>query len=137
MQSTHLLIANYHGGINRDGIFVYTTSHAFYETHSISFMHRSSDTGKKPDVKAVADEPTPVMIRISTRTQGLLDSLKEQPDESYDAVILRLCDRDSDDDAPLSDETLKKIEESLAELQKGISHTHEKIVKELVAGKKK
>ncbi len=99
-------------------------------------MHHSSDTGKKFDEKPVSDATTPVMIQISTRTQSLLDSLKNHPDDSYDAVILRLCSRE-DSDAPLSDETLKEIEESLANLRKGIFHTHEKIVQELVAGKKK
>lgn len=101
---------------------------------AISSMHLSSETGGKPDEKSVADDPKPVMIQISTRTQNLLNSLKEHPDESYDAIIFRLCDGENND-APLSDETLKDIEKSLAHLRKGIFQTHEKIVQELIAKK--
>jgi hypothetical protein len=97
-------------------------------------MHRSSDTRSEPDVKPASDDSMPVMIRISTRTQNLLNSLKEHPDESYDAIIFRLCDGENND-APLNDETLKDIEKSLAHLRKGIFQTHEKIVQELVAKK--
>lgn len=99
-------------------------------------MHRSSDTGKKPDDRPLSDDLTPVMIRISTHTQSLLDSQKKRPDESYDAVIFRLCGREYSD-APLSNETLKEIGKSLAQLRKGIFYTHEEILQELVAGKKK
>lgn len=97
-------------------------------------MHRSSDTGGKPDTKPVSEDPTDGMIRISPRTREQLDSLKIHSDESYDAVISRLCER-AGSDTPLSDETMKEIEQSLSELREGISRTHEEIVQELIAGK--
>ena len=88
-------------------------------------MHRSPDPKSEPDA---------VTIRISPRTRDRLDLLKKSPDESYDAAISRLCDRMADD-APLSEETLKEIEQALAELREGISQTHEEIVQEIVAKK--
>lgn len=106
--------------------------YAFDEAGQISSMHRHSHA--EPDMNHAA-EPAPVTIRISPRTQARLDAVKESPDESYDAVISRLCDRMGDKE-PLSEETLREIERSLAELRKGISHTHDEIVQELVAGKK-
>lgn len=45
-------------------------------------------------------------------------------------VISRLCDRAANE-TPLRDETLQEIEQSLAELRRGISRTHEEIVQEL------
>ena len=98
-------------------------------------MHRSSDTCGRPDENPVSEKPTPVPIYIAPATRDRLDLLKERPDESYDAVISRLCDT-AGGEAPLSGETLKEIEESLAELRKGISRTHEEILGELVTGKK-
>lgn len=99
-------------------------------------MHRSPDAGSKPDAKTVSEEPTPAPIYITRTTRDRLDLLKKKPDESYDTVISRLCDM-AGSDAPLSDETLKEIEESLADLRKGISQTHAEIVQELVAKKEK
>ena len=100
-------------------------------------MHRPSNTGDGSDTKPIPEEPAPVAIPVSPRTRDRLEHLKESPDESYDAVISRLCDRMAGSDAPLSDETLREIEKSLAELRKGISQTHEEIVQELVARKEK
>jgi len=112
--------------------------HAFDTIRPTSSMHRSSNTGDGPDAKPIPEEPAPVSIpvtiHISPHTRDRLDSLKKSPDESYDAVISRLCDCRADD-APLSDEAMKEIEQSLAELREGISRTHEEIVRELVAKK--
>ena len=108
--------------------------HAFDTIRPTSSMHRSSNTGDGPDAKPIPEEPAPVSIPVYPHTRDRLDSLKKSPDESYDAVISRLCDCRADD-APLSDEAMKEIEQSLAELREGISRTHEEIVRELVAKK--
>ncbi|MDE4908160.1 hypothetical protein L0665_06000 [Methanogenium marinum] len=96
----------------------------------MSSMHQSPNPDTEPDTKPVA-EPASVTILISPRTQERLDFLKESSDESYDSVIARLTDRAIDDE-PLSEETLKTIEKSLAELRKGIFYTHEEIVQKLI-----
>lgn len=93
-------------------------------------MHRTSSDGDRPDAKPGSEAPAPVTIDISPDTRDRLDSLKENPDESYDMVISRLCDRAANE-TPLRDETLQEIEQSLAELRRGISRTHEEIVQEL------
>ena len=98
-------------------------------------MHRSSDTGGTPDTEPVSEEPTDGTILISPHTREQLDSLKIHSDESYDAVISRLCDQ-AGSDTPLGDEIMKEIEQSLSELREGISRTHEEIVQELIAEKK-
>lgn len=97
-------------------------------------MHRSSHIGGKRDAKPVSEETAPITIHISPHTRDRLTSLKKSPDESYDAVISRLCEG-AGADAPLSDETMKEIEQSLAELREGISRTHGEIVQELIAKK--
>jgi hypothetical protein len=50
-----------------------------------------------------------------------------RPEESYNAVIFRRCDRLTDDE-PLSEEKPKTSERSPAGLREGIYSSHEKIV---------
>jgi len=111
-----------------------TTMDYFDEQHPISLMHRSPDPHTEPNSNP-NPEDTSITINITPRTRDQLDLLKNNPDESYDSVISRLCDRAINDE-PLSKETLQEIEKSLVELRKGIYHTHAEIVQELVAGKK-
>ena len=92
-----------------------------------------TDTEPTP-ASASASAPPTITIRISPQTQERLDSVKHSPEESYDTVISRLCDRLIDDE-PLSEETLKTIEKSLAELREGIFHTHEEIMQDLITRK--
>ncbi|WAI02180.1 DUF7557 family protein [Methanogenium organophilum] len=98
-------------------------------------MHRSPDPRSEPNARPGA-EPASVTIDITPHTRERLDALKESPDESYDAVISRLCDRAANDTS-LRGETLQEIEQSLAELRRGISRTHEEIVQELAFKKEK
>lgn len=58
------------------------------------------------------------LIRVSDKTKDRLKLLKEHPRETYCDVIDRLIDM-SVDDEPLSEETLKGIEEGLADLEAG------------------
>ena len=95
-----------------------------------AFPHKNPDTETVPALKPTST-PRLITIQISSRTQKKLDSLKHTPDESYDTIISRLCDRLTDDE-PLSEETLKTIEKSLEELRTGIFYTHEEIVQELI-----
>lgn len=58
------------------------------------------------------------LIRVNEKTKDRLMSLKEHPRETYCDVIERLIDMAVDDE-PLSDETLKGIEEGLSDLEAG------------------
>lgn len=80
---------------------------------------------------AMGSAPPTIPIWITPRTKKQLESLKNGPDESYDTVISRLCERLTDDDL-LNTETLKTIDQSLAELRKGIFSTHEEIMQDLI-----
>lgn len=95
----------------------------------------NSTTNPVTDTEPAPISASPMItIRISPQTQERLDSVKHSPEESYDTVISRLCDRLIDDE-PLSEETLKTIEKSLAELREGIFHTHEEIMQDLITRK--
>jgi predicted CopG family antitoxin len=69
-------------------------------------------------------------IRIQKRTRDHLQRLKKYPRESFDDVISRLIDA-SVDDEPLSEETLRTIEQSLKEYRDGIYYSHEEILADL------
>ena len=71
-------------------------------------------------------------IRIQKRTRDHLERLKKYPRESFDDVISRLIDAGVDNE-PLSEETLKTIEQSLKEYRDGIYYTHEEILADLGA----
>jgi predicted transcriptional regulator len=72
----------------------------------------------------------PGLIRVNEETKGRLKSLKEHPGETYCDVIERLIDMAVDDE-PLSDETLKGIEEGLSDLKAGRVRPLEDIAKEM------
>ena len=57
-------------------------------------------------------------IQVSREVKKLLDELKLHPRESYDMVIRRLIETRIDDE-PLSEETLRRIEEALEDVKAG------------------
>lgn len=69
-------------------------------------------------------------IQVSREVKELLDELKLHPREPYDSVIRRLIEEKVDDE-PLSEETLRKIEESLKDLKAGRIYTTEEVKREL------
>jgi len=69
-------------------------------------------------------------IKIKVPLKNRLDSLKIHPRESYTDVIGRLVEMAVDDE-PLSDATIKAIEESLEDLKKGRVYTLEQVISEL------
>ena len=69
-------------------------------------------------------------IRVSTSVRDRLKEFKVHPNESFDDVIGRLLDSAIDEE-PLSDETIKAIEESLEDLKAGRVYTLEELKKEL------
>jgi len=69
-------------------------------------------------------------IRVSTDMRDKLSELKVHPKESYEDVIKRLVENSTDDE-PLSDETIRGIEESLADIKAGRVYSLEDIAEEL------
>lgn len=74
--------------------------------------------------------PSITSIRISSDMKDKLSSLKVHPKESYEDVIGRLVEIAIDDE-PLSDETIKAIEESLEDIRAGRIYTLEEVAEEL------
>jgi predicted transcriptional regulator len=72
-------------------------------------------------------------LRVSTENRRRLDALKRHPRESYNDVIGRLLDQ-SHDPLPLTAEELDAIEESLQDIRKGRTHSHEEVKRELGIG---
>jgi predicted CopG family antitoxin len=66
-------------------------------------------------------------IYIRTDLKETLASLKRYEKESYNDVIQRLADMAIDDE-PLSDETIKGLEEALEEIKAGQYLTQEEIM---------
>ncbi len=69
-------------------------------------------------------------IKIDTELKTSLDNLKLFPRETYNDVVARLVDMAYDNE-PLSDETLKRIEEALDDLKRGRYYTQEEVEAEL------
>jgi len=69
-------------------------------------------------------------IKIKVPLKNRLDSLKIHPRESYTDVIGRLVEMAVDDE-PLSDATIRAIEESLEDIKKGRVYTLEQVMSEL------
>ncbi|WP_340818115.1 hypothetical protein [Methanolobus sp. WCC4] len=69
-------------------------------------------------------------IKIDPQLKESLDKLKLFPRETYNDVVSRLVDMAYDQE-PLSDETIKRIEDSLEDLKRGRYHTQEEVEKEL------
>ncbi len=57
-------------------------------------------------------------IRIRKETKEALTKFRVHPRETYDEVITRLISSQTDKD-PISEETLKAIEEGLADIRNG------------------
>jgi len=67
-------------------------------------------------------------IYIREDLKGRLNSLKQNPKESYNDVIERLLSRAVDDE-PLSKEAIKGLEEALEEIRQGRLISEEEIMK--------
>lgn len=74
--------------------------------------------------------PAITSIRISTDMRDTLSGLKVHPKESYEDVIRRLVENCVDDE-PLSDATIRAIEESLADIKAGRVYSLEDVAEEL------
>ena len=68
-------------------------------------------------------------IQLRPETKSRLDDMKIHPRESYDEVLNRLLDMAYDPE-PLSEETLKKIEEGIADIRAGRGRPFEEAVRE-------
>lgn len=73
-------------------------------------------------------DTTTIVIRQETKAR--LDELKRHPRETYNDVVDRLAGMATDDE-PLSEETLKRIEDALEDLKQGRYYTEEEIEAEL------
>ena len=69
-------------------------------------------------------------IQVSKEVKELLDQLKLHPREPYDSVIRRLIETRMDEE-PLSEETLRRIEEALEDIRAGRIYTTEEARREL------
>ncbi len=69
-------------------------------------------------------------IQLQSMTRARLEALKVHPRETYDEVVNRLLDAAYDPE-PLSEETLRKIEEGVRDIRKGKTRTLDEIVSEL------
>ena len=68
-------------------------------------------------------------VQLRPETKSRLDDMKIHPRESYDEVLNRLLDMAYDPE-PLSEETLKKIEEGLQTYEPGRGRPFEEVVRE-------
>lgn len=69
-------------------------------------------------------------IQIQSGTKTRLEGVKTHPRETYDEVVNRLLDMACDLE-PLSEETLKKIEEGIRDIRQGKTRTLEEISEEM------
>jgi len=69
-------------------------------------------------------------IQVSREVKELLDQLKLHPREPYDSVIRRLVEAQFDEE-PLSEESLRRLEEALEDLREGRVYTSEEVRREL------
>ena len=69
-------------------------------------------------------------IQVSREVKELLDQLKLHPREPYDSVIRRLVESQLDEE-PLSEESLRRLEEALEDLRAGRVYTSEEVRREL------
>jgi predicted transcriptional regulator len=72
----------------------------------------------------------PTSIQLQPATKARLDELKDHPRETYDDVVNRLI-QCAIDDEPLSEETLADMAETLDDLKKGKTYSHEQVKREL------
>ena len=71
-------------------------------------------------------------VRIDPEVRDRLKALRRHPREPYSEVIDRLT-RMAFDDEPLSDETIRRIEEGLADIRAGRTRRLEDVMAELDA----
>lgn len=69
-------------------------------------------------------------IKIDPELKDSLDKLKLFPRETYNEVVSRLVNMAYDQE-PLSDETISRIKEALADLKRGKYYTQEEVEAEL------
>ncbi len=69
-------------------------------------------------------------IQLQSATKMRLEAAKDHPRETYDEVVNRLLDSACDPE-PISEETLKKIEEGIRQIRQGQTRTLEEISEEL------
>jgi predicted transcriptional regulator len=68
-------------------------------------------------------------IQLRPETKARLDAVKVHPRESYDDALNRLLDAVYDPE-PLSEESLRKIEEGIADIRAGRHRPFEAVVRE-------
>jgi hypothetical protein len=69
-------------------------------------------------------------IQIHSTTKTRLEGVKTHPRETYDEVVNRLLDMACDEE-PLSEETLRKIEEGIRDIRRGKTRTLDEISEEM------
>lgn len=69
-------------------------------------------------------------IQVEKEIKARLDKLKNHPRETYNEVLTRLLKNARGDDV-LSKETIKNIEQGLADIKAGRVHTSEQVKKKL------
>ncbi len=69
-------------------------------------------------------------IQIKKDLKERLDALRLYPNESYDSVIRRLSEL-AEDEEPLSNETIQRIEKSLNDINEGRVYTTDEVKKRL------
>jgi predicted transcriptional regulator len=69
-------------------------------------------------------------VCLDPKTKESLKELKNFPSESFNSVIQRLIN-EAYDNMPLSDETIRKIEEGLKEYKEGNYYSIEEVAEEL------
>ena len=70
-------------------------------------------------------------IQLENKTKARLDKMKVFPKESYNDVVTRLINVVEDDEGVLSEQTIKNIEEGLADIKAGRVYTSEQVKKKL------
>ncbi|MFY9299626.1 MAG: hypothetical protein WAO91_00345 [Candidatus Nitrosotenuis sp.] len=66
-------------------------------------------------------------IQLGNKTKSRLEKMKTFPKESYDDVVNRLLNMAEDDEGILSQQTIKNIESSLAEIKAGKVLSHKEV----------
>ena len=70
-------------------------------------------------------------IQLENKTKARLEKMKAFPKESYDDVVNRLLNITEDDEGILSKQTIKNIEQGIADIKAGRVYTSEQVKKRL------
>jgi predicted transcriptional regulator len=70
-------------------------------------------------------------IQLDNKTKARLEKMKSFPKESYDDVVNRLLNVANDDEGVLSKQTIKNIEQGIADIKAGRVYTSEQVKKRL------